>query len=139
MKVTGMEHSFAEIHFSNWVENLGEHFEYKILDLFYWEQRIGSWFANNCLEFDSAWRDIFIPYNSRKLLVDMLAVNEIFRKGPDYYLYKRLMKKMWPEVLSEPINPTTKQKGLREYMRAIRRRLKRLLAQFKGIISTLPD
>jgi hypothetical protein len=129
MTVTGMEHPFARTHFSAWLDGVGDTHGYHILDLFYWEQRAGSWFAHNCLEFDLAWRDIFIPFNSRQLLVDMLAVDESLRKGPDYELYRQLMVKLWPEVLSEPINPTANRRGPRKYLRAVARRLKRLLVR----------
>jgi hypothetical protein len=127
MNVTGMEHPFARTRFSAWLDDAGDPRGCNILDLFYWEQRAGSWFAHNCLEFDSTWRDVFIPFNSRQLLVDMLAVDESLRKGPDYELYRQLMVNLWPEVLSEPINPTANRKGPRKYLRAVVRRLKRLL------------
>jgi len=61
----------------------------------------------------------------------MLAVDESLRKGPDYELYRQLMVKLWPEVLSEPINP--KAKSLRimlgKYRRAVFRRLRRLFGR----------
>jgi len=126
MTQTGMKHPFARTHFSAWLGGLGDTHGYNILDLFYWEQRSGSWFAHNCLEFDSAWRDIFIPFNSRQLLADMLAVDEGHRKRPDYELYRELMAKLWPEVLSEPINPTTNRKVKRSYPRVVAGRLRHL-------------
>ena len=126
MAATGMKHPFARKQFTAWLDDAGDPPGYNILDLFYWEQRAGSWFAHNCLEFDATWQDIFIPFNSRQLLVDMLAVDENLRTGPDYELYRQLMLKMWPEVLSEPINPTANRKGRRNYLKAVARRLIRL-------------
>jgi hypothetical protein len=131
MTQTGMSHAFARRHFTAWLDDLGDNFNYNVLDLFYWEQRAGSWFAHNCLEFDSAWRDIFVPFNSRQLLADMLAVDEGLRKQPDNKLYRQLMLRLWPEVLSEPINPTvyrTRTRNmLRKYPQAVVRRLRRLV------------
>lgn len=112
IKATGANHSFAQEHYHKWIKSTNNFRFYNILDLFYWEQRIGSWFAQNCLEFDTAWLDIFIPFNNRKLLTDMLSVSEHHRKGPSYRLYVRLMKHLWPEVLSYPINPHKPKKGL---------------------------
>ncbi len=57
------------------------------------------------LEFDIAWREIITPYNCRDVLTTMLGVDERYRCAPDYTLFKRLIDRLWPEVLSEPINP----------------------------------
>ncbi len=130
MNVTGMEHPFARTYFSAWLDDAGDPRGYNILDLFYWEQRAGSWFAHNCLEFDSTWRDVFIPFNSRQLLAVMLAVDESLRKEPDFELYRQLMVKLWPEVLSEPINPAENRKGPRKYLRAVVRRLRRQFGRY---------
>jgi len=128
MKVTGMIHPFAKMFFSEWLKELGDTKGYDIMDLFYWEQRTGCWFASNCLEFDLAWRDIFIPFNSRSLLMDMLSVGEQYRRAPDYQLYQQLMLRLWPEVLSLPINPRdiSNRKRLNNLLRRMVRRLKRL-------------
>ena len=127
--VTDMDHPFARARFSAWLKDLGDPLNYNILDLFYWEQRAGSWFAHNCLEFDMAWQDIFIPFNSRGLLKDMLSVDECDRQGPQYELYRQLMLKLWPAVLSQPINPTHSRKGMRRILSAIRRRLRSVFRQ----------
>lgn len=128
MNVTGMKHPFADKHFNSWLNDTSDPHGYNILDLFYWEQRAGSWFAHNCLEFDSAWQDIFVPFNNRQLLANMLAVDENLRKGPDYQLYQELMLLLWPEVLSEPINPTgiAHNSGWQKYRKSITRRLRQL-------------
>jgi hypothetical protein len=76
-----------------------------VLDLFYWEQRAGNWLATCELEFDIAWKDIFTPYNCRLLLMDMLSADDIYRRPPQYELYKKMILTLWPEVLAEPINP----------------------------------
>ncbi|MEX0685920.1 MAG: hypothetical protein WD267_12605 [Balneolales bacterium] len=88
-----------------------------ILDLFYWEHRMGSWQAQFQLEFDSI-HECYTPYNHRGLIELMLSVSPKFR-GPPYLLYQKMMEILWPEVLGQPINPpsTAKAKvrsGLRE-------------------------
>jgi len=130
MKATKAEHPFAKPQFAKWLETVDATFDYHVLDLFYWEQRIGSWFAHNCLEFDTAWSDVFIPFNSRRLLMDMLSVEERHRQGPSYTLYSRLIKKMWPDILCYPINPDTRPKSERviNYIKKIARPLKRFRA-----------
>jgi hypothetical protein len=75
------------------------------LDLFEWEQECGSWLAMTELEFDIAWRDIFTPFNNRELLMATLSTPTRWRKGPDYPLFRRLIERLWPELLQYPINP----------------------------------
>ena len=57
------------------------------------------------LEFDSAWQDIFTPYNCRDVLTTLLSVDERYRKNPDSTLVHATIERLWPEVMSEPINP----------------------------------
>lgn len=96
---------FATRAFEKWLMGTKDIFNYNLLDLFYWEQRCGNWLAMCQLEFDIAWKDIFTPFNCRELLVNMLGVEEAYRKPPAYQLYKQVMLQLWPEVLSAPINP----------------------------------
>jgi hypothetical protein len=125
MAATGMHHEFANRQFGRWLDALQDPLDYEIQDLFYWEQKSGSWFAQNCLEFDSAWQDVFIPFNSRRLLREMLEVDAQARQTPDYTLYRELMLTLWPEVLAEPINPRTRRALPRRLTAAVVRRLKR--------------
>lgn len=127
MSVTGMHHGFARQQFREWLDDLKDPLNYEIADLFYWEQRSGSWFAQNCLEFDSAWQDIFIVFNSRRLLAEMLAVDARARQAPDYSLYRELMLALWPEVLAEPVNPKARRTGSARLIAAVQRRMQRLL------------
>jgi len=127
MAMTGMHHGFARQQFRHWLDDLKDPLNYEIPDLFYWKQRSGSWFAQNCLEFDSAWQDIFIPFNNRRLLREMMAVNARARQAPDYTLYHELMLALWPEVLSEPVNPQLRQVVPERLLAAVIRRMRRLI------------
>jgi hypothetical protein len=77
-----------------------------ILDLFYWEQRMGNWGALYPFEQDIAIEE-FSPYSNRNFLLTMLQIDPNERKAPKYHAVRALMFKLWPEVLSEPINPHT--------------------------------
>lgn len=79
---------------------------YNLADLFYWEHRMGSWQAQSQLEWDIA-QEVFSPFNSRELLDLMLAIDKSYRNASRPLLYKDAIKILWPEVLSEPINPST--------------------------------
>jgi hypothetical protein len=119
-KLIGMENDkFALSYLNKWVTGIGELYNYNVLDLFYWEQRAGVWVAANNLEFDVGWQDILVPYNCRTLLIDMLSVDEKFRMAPNYILYKKIIRNLWPEVLSEPINPHKRESLINKYKRKL--------------------
>jgi hypothetical protein len=125
---------FAVRHFEYWLSDLGDTHAINVLDLFEWEQGHGNWLAMTQLEFDSAWRDIFTPYNSREVLVTLLSVDEHYRRKPNYSLFRDLMLRLWPEVLSEPINPErrTRLPG------RVRRRLSVMFERYRSLVSREP-
>lgn len=75
-----------------------------LLDLFYWEQRIGIWGAMYRTEQDVAFEEI-APFNNRKLLLAITRVKIAERNFPNFKFFLRLIENMWKETLSEPINP----------------------------------
>lgn len=77
-----------------------------MLSLFYWEEGLG-WEASHRTESDIA-IDEYCPFSCRKLLELMLSVESSYRNKYSCTLYQRIMEKLWPEVLSEPINPSCK-------------------------------
>ena len=79
---------------------------YNILDLFHWEVSTGSWQSQSQLEWDLVY-DTFTPFNNRELLDIMLHIDTKYRCQPNYTLYSDGMNILWPEVLSQPINPQT--------------------------------
>ena len=78
-----------------------------IFDFLYWEQRLGNWGAQYPAEQDIAVEEIS-PFNCRLLFETLSAAPRRLRAAPDYQLYQDMMRQMWPEVLSFPINPKTK-------------------------------
>lgn len=100
---------FAMRHFAKWLEDAHPRHNVKLLDLFEWEQGHGNWLAMTQLEFDIAWRESITPYNCRDVLTTLLGVDERHRRAPDYALFRRLIERLWPEVLQEPINPRSRQ------------------------------
>lgn len=101
---------------------------YNPADIFYWEQRSGRWLATSQLEFGMVWRDIFTPFNSREILETMLSVDEKFRCTPKYELFTDLIAHLWPELLSQPINPHEepyKPTRTIQFARKIRRKIRR--------------
>ena len=106
---------FIEERISEWFEEVKQeniHLGYDLYDLFYWEHRIGSWQAQSQLEWDIV-QETFSPFNNRELLDTMLRTNPIHRVGSKNVLFKEAMKKLWPEALTEPINPLTKKQKIK--------------------------
>lgn len=117
------ESKYAISHFSEWLADIGDTHNVHVLDLFSWENGHGNWLAMTQLEFDTAWREIIAPYNCRSILTTMLAVDEEYRGHPEYKLANMLIRKMWPEVLSEPINPPIRyRRSLLGYIKRIIRK-----------------
>lgn len=82
--------------------NLG----YNLLDLFYWEQRMGSWQAQAQLEWDII-HESFTPFNNRELIDIMLAVDPKYRKKHNYLFFTKVMEYLWKDVLDIPIKPVS--------------------------------
>jgi hypothetical protein len=97
----------------------------RVLDLFYWEQRLGCWQANSQSEWDIA-QETFCPFNHRKILATMLAAPEAARLADVIHL--ELIRSLWPELLREPINPQPLLKRLR---RGLRQRMKKVYEIFR--------
>jgi hypothetical protein len=113
-----MDHPYATRCFEEWLDGLNGHRHVPLLDLFEWEQGHGNWLAMTQLEFDTAWHDIVTPYNCRALLTTLLSVDERLRRAPQYLLAHAAIRRAWPELLCEPINP--KPHWLRRYRTKVR-------------------
>ena len=109
-----------------WLSGIGEIYNFHILDLFYWEHWGGNFAAMAQAEWDIV-QEVFTPYNCRRFLINMLSVDEKFRDHDLPILYRELIMKLWPEVLSEPVNPPSSE-GIMLYMK---KRLKNLLSHGK--------
>ncbi len=95
---------FALKNYRKWISELGETFNIDILTLLAWEDKEGSWQAMSQLEWDIV-QEVFVPFNCRTFLLNMLAVNEKERKGPKYRYHEALIISLWPELLDIPVNP----------------------------------
>lgn len=96
-----------------WLLGAKETYNVDILDLYEWEIREGNWQAMSQLEWDIV-QEVFVPFNCRTFLVNMLSVRRERRGPPRYELHEALIRGLWPEVLEEPINPhpTGNSKGM---------------------------
>jgi hypothetical protein len=105
--ISGLNHAFAIAEFQKWVDGAKhacQAAKMNILDLFFLEQRMGRWATEAFSEYDIA-HETFNPYNNRYLHCLMLAIKERHRRNRRWDVIIKHIKYMWPEVLSEPINP----------------------------------
>ena len=121
------DHPYAVREIEKWFAELGDTRNVDLDTILYWEQREGNWRAMNLVEFDIAWKDILVPNNCRRLLADMLSVRERDRKIPNDILYRKLIAELWPEVLSQPINPHKRELLLRRLVNIVKMRGKNLI------------
>lgn len=115
------ENAFAIKHFDKWLEGAwaaGERYGYDFIDVFYWEQRMGSWQAGSQAEMDFV-QEAFAPYNCRELLETLLAVDVTYRCAPRYELFRRIALRLWEETLSAPINPVPKHERMVKRFREV--------------------
>lgn len=75
-----------------------------MLDLFYWEQRMGNWGSVNPFLQDIAIEEIS-PFNNRRLLLTLLGIPAEERRAPHYSFFRALAAHMEARVLLEPVNP----------------------------------
>ncbi len=121
--------------FEKWLSGLNEIYNIDILELFLWEQGHGNWLAMSQTEFGMVWKEIFTPCNCRRLLINMLSVEEKYRKPPKHKLHRKLILNLWPEVLCQPINPHKKKSLMKKYKGLIRSCISNILPTFlKNII-----
>jgi hypothetical protein len=106
---------------------------YHILDLFYWEQRMGIWLAKSKTIMNTLGIDCFTPYNSHGLLSLLLSTDRKLRNKYDNKLYEAILLELSPKALKLPLNPSFRQfrlklltkLGLLNFYSYIRYKLKR--------------
>lgn len=93
-------------------------FNINVLDLLYWEHRMGGWYAKTQSMCDIA-LEILSPFNNRLILSKMLSVDKKYRIEPDYILYKEIIKKLWPDLLALPFNRSKEHRILKGLLKKI--------------------
>lgn len=103
----GCPNAFAVRRLNEWLDEARrverEH-GVRILDLFYWEQRVGIWAAAGEAEWDIV-HDRLPVFACRELLTTLLGVDIREREHPNYHVYRHIMMALWPDVLAFPLNP----------------------------------
>lgn len=102
--------SFVSKIYEQWLSKSNQTFlsnGYNPLDMFYWEEKMGNWLANGRSSMGSVIED-FSPFNCRKLMMIFLGVDEKYRGRYNSVFHKKVIEKLCPEALLEPINGSRK-------------------------------
>ena len=96
--------------YRQWLENatLFQTNGYDLLDMYYWEEKIGTRVAKEKTIMNAFGTELFSPFCSRDLLVLLLTTPH---KDRDYYinkLYDSILLELSPNALKLPINPCLK-------------------------------
>jgi len=101
---------FVAEEYGKWLENATVFRKngYDVLDMFFWEAKLGVVSAKVKTMMNDLGKDIFSPYSSRDLMVLLLSTS---RKDRDYNvnkLYYSILLELSPQALKLPINPCLK-------------------------------
>ena len=108
----------AERAIGEWLEsaNKGVAYGINILDLLYWEMRLGNWSTLAVSSYDIVFESL-LPFNCRKLLECFISVDIKYRLTKKN-THLCIIANLWPELLEFPINPTNNKRE--EIMEKIR-------------------
>lgn len=109
-------HPFCVAEYDEWLQKnqpVFSRFGYGTLDMFYWEEVVANRIGKSTTDCHALHHTILPVFNCRYLMNTMLGVNVHHRDKQDHALYFELIRSMWPEVLSEPINPGFKKRIIR--------------------------
>lgn len=99
---------FTRKYFSDWLNeciDICNNLNYDVLNLLYWEERMGNWGTEIQINKDIA-QDEIIPYNSRLFIETLISAPECDREKPDFKVIREITRKLWPDTMQEPYNAT---------------------------------
>ncbi len=104
-----------------WFDNIkqvSKNHHYRILDLFYWEQRMPGWLAHGLIEWDEA-MEVYSPFNQRAYHEILLGLDSKYRTYPDFILIKSMIKENWSSLMQFPFNPLVGIKSVKRMIRSV--------------------
>ena len=96
---------FAIDAFEQWLADVPQDTGIHLLDLYYWECRVGVWGALSAVSLESQ-VDAFSPFNCRELLATGLGTPVAYRKHP-WLLQRRIVEILAPQISTIPYNSTS--------------------------------
>lgn len=103
--IVGVEKfSFAREYMKKWLKDVMDpckQYNYNILNLLYWEERMANWGTEIQQNKDIAQEEVML-YNSRLYIDTLLSAPLSVRQKPDFLVIRRMTKRLWPETQFEP-------------------------------------
>ena len=96
---------FAVEAFEHWLAGVPQDTGIHVLDLYYWECRVGVWGALSAVSMELQ-VDAFSPFNCRELLATGLGTPVTSRKHP-WSLHRRIVEILAPQISTIPYNSTS--------------------------------
>jgi hypothetical protein len=101
---------FIETTYGDWINENAMVFKergFNILDMFYWEEKMGNWLANGRTA-TNTFIDDFSPFNCKNLMTLFLSVDEKYRDRYNPIFHKKIIERMSKDTLMVPINGNLK-------------------------------
>lgn len=98
---------FMEKHLQLWLDEawpIAKKYNVNVNELYGWEQQTGKWQAMTQAEGDIV-QEVYVPFNCRNQIMNMLQVHDKHRKPFYYKLYEEMVKYNWLECNAYPMNP----------------------------------
>lgn len=99
--------------YNDWLNSNRDRFtslNYQVLDMFYWEEVLANRLGKSITESHAFDTYIFPIFNCRYVITTLLSAHTSFRDKQNNILYTEIIKLLWNDVLSQPINPGLKKK-----------------------------
>lgn len=99
--------SYAEAAIKDWYSAtapVAEAFNFHILDLLYWEHRMGSWQSQSQLEWGFL-QETFTPFNHRPLFEVLMSAPVSYRLPPECQVFRDMCHYLRDDVMEFPVNP----------------------------------
>ncbi len=104
---------FVRSEFNKWVTKSSKIFSengYNLLDMFYWEEKMGNWAAKAKTEMSILGTVMYSPFCSHRLLTTLLSTSRKQRDVHFNVLYNSIIKKLCPDLPKIPVNPSKKKR-----------------------------
>jgi hypothetical protein len=95
--------------YNKWLNKNSSQFSemgYHVLDMSYWEERMGVWAAKAKTEMGALGKIVYSPFCSHKLLITLLSTPRKYRDRHNNKLYNLIIKELSPAAARIPVNPT---------------------------------
>lgn len=105
----------------SWLQTNGSLFSekgYHVLDMFYWEEKMGNWGAKKRAETNAVGRVIYSPTNSRGLMETCLSVPRKYRDAHHNRLFQKIIRNLANDKVLPEINPFPKTKLIAGFKRS---------------------